>query len=121
KENVKTSWNEFAPSVEYMKADLANDVTYKNLMKRIREAEEEWKKKATLVYYMSVAPQLAPIIAEKLHQTKLTSDCKRSRMVFENPFGHDLSSAAALNIRLGEMFKEEQIYRIDHYLGKGTV
>jgi len=42
-------------------------------------------------------------------------------MVFEKPFGHDLSSAAELNIRLGEMFKEEQIYRIDHYLGKETV
>ena len=42
-------------------------------------------------------------------------------MVFEKPFGHDLKSAKDLNILLGTMFKEEQIYRIDHYLGKETV
>jgi glucose-6-phosphate 1-dehydrogenase len=45
----------------------------------------------------------------------------RSRMVFEKPFGHDYQSALDLNIRLGQLFKEEQIYRIDHYLGKETV
>jgi glucose-6-phosphate 1-dehydrogenase len=62
---------------------------------------------------MSVAPQLAPVIAEKLHKAKLTADCSRSRMVFEKPFGFDLQSATELNIRLGQLFKEEQIYRID--------
>jgi glucose-6-phosphate 1-dehydrogenase len=121
KEEVKTSWKEFAPCVEYVQADLANDNTYKNLLARVHKAEEEWKAKATCVFYMSVAPQLAPTIAEKLHKSKLTADCKRSRMVFEKPFGHDLESATELNLRLGEMFKEEQIYRIDHYLGKETV
>jgi glucose-6-phosphate 1-dehydrogenase len=121
KEEVKTSWKEFASCVEYLQADLGNDSTYKNMVTRVHKAEEEWKEKATIVYYMSVAPQLAPTIAEKLHKAKLTADCKRSRMVFEKPFGHDLQSADELNTRLGEMFKEEQIYRIDHYLGKETV
>jgi len=121
KEQVKTGWKEFAPCVEYMQADLSNDNTYKTIVARVHKAEGEWKVKATTVYYMSVAPQLAPTIAEKLHKSKLTADCKRSRMVFEKPFGHDLNSANELNIRLGEMFKEEQIYRIDHYLGKETV
>jgi glucose-6-phosphate 1-dehydrogenase len=121
KEEVKKSWKEFAPCIEYMKADLSNDGTYKNILARVHEAEGEWKAKATLVYYMSVAPQLAPTIAEKLYKAKLTEDCKHSRMVFEKPFGHDLPSANELNILLGQMFKEEQIYRIDHYLGKETV
>jgi glucose-6-phosphate 1-dehydrogenase len=121
KEEVKIGWKEFAPCVEYMKADMSNDATYKILLKRVHKAEEEWKTKPTMIYYMSVAPQLAPTIAEKLHKVKLTADCKRSRMVFEKPFGHDLNSANELNVRLGEMFKEEQIYRIDHYLGKETV
>ena len=83
--------------------------------------EEQWKEKATVIYYMSVAPQLAPIIGEKLHNNKLTSVASRSRMVFEKPFGHDFQSAKELNKRLGQLFKEEQIYRIDHYLGKETV
>ena len=121
RDQVNTHWKEFAPRVEYLKADLEIDATYKTLARRVSKAENKWKSKATCVFYMSVAPQLAPIIAEKLHKAKLTSDCKRSRMVFEKPFGHDLKSAAALNIRLGEMFSEEQIYRIDHYLGKETV
>jgi glucose-6-phosphate 1-dehydrogenase len=72
-------------------------------------------------FYMSVAPQLAPVIAQKLHKAKLCDDPARSRMVFEKPFGHDLESANALNGLLCRMFKEEQIYRIDHYLGKETV
>ena len=121
KDEVKTTWKEFAASIEYMQADLSNDSTYKNMLTRAHKAEEEWQSKPTLVFYMSVAPQLAPTIAEKLHKSKLTQDCKRSRMVFEKPFGHDLQSATELNVRLGEMFREEQIYRIDHYLGKETV
>jgi glucose-6-phosphate 1-dehydrogenase len=118
---TKTTWKDFAPKIEYYKADLETDKTYKSISARIKKAETSWKKKATVIYYMSVAPQLAPIIAEKLHKAKLTSDAARSRMVFEKPFGSDLKTALELNTRLGQLFKEEQIYRIDHYLGKETV
>jgi glucose-6-phosphate 1-dehydrogenase len=118
---VKIAWKEFAPTVEYLKADLESDATYKTLAKRAEKAEKDWGGKVNLIFYMSVAPQLAPTIAEKLHSFKLTKDPARSRMVFEKPFGHDLESATELNIRLGQLFKEEQIYRIDHYLGKETV
>lgn len=121
KDKLKESWKEFATGIEYEKVDLVNDKTYKTLLSRVHKAEQEWKAKATIIYYMSVAPQLAPTIAEKLHQAKLTADPSRSRMVFEKPFGHDLKSARELNIKLGKMFREEQIYRIDHYLGKETV
>jgi glucose-6-phosphate 1-dehydrogenase len=114
-------WQEFAQHVEYLKADLSNDASYAEMLQRVQKAEEDWKAKATAIFYLSVAPQLAPTIAEKLHQAKLTADCKYSRMVFEKPFGHDLQSATELNVQLGQMFKEEQIYRIDHYLGKETV
>jgi glucose-6-phosphate 1-dehydrogenase len=118
---TKTGWKEFSQNIEYMKADLESDRTYRTIASRIKKAEESWKAKTTGIYYMSVAPQLAPIIAEKLHHAKLTNHPSRSRMVFEKPFGHDLQSATELNIRLGQLFKEEQIYRIDHYLGKETV
>lgn len=118
---VQEGWKEFATHIEYFKADLENDRTYKLIGARIKKQEEQWKAKANAIYYMSVAPQLAPTIAEKLHQAKLTSNPLRSRMVFEKPFGHDLKSATELNIRLGHLFREEQIYRIDHYLGKETV
>ena len=121
KNKLKETWKEFSSCIEYMKADIGNDKTYKSMLSRVHKAEEQWKEKAVVVYYMSVAPQLVSTIAEKLHKARLTADASRSRMVFEKPFGHDLKSALELNIKLGEMFKEEQIYRIDHYLGKETV
>ena len=121
KEEIKERWKEFADHIEYIKADLSQDRIYKSMASRIKKLEGEWGGKATLIYYMSVAPQLAPEIAQKLYAHKLTADPKRSRMVFEKPFGHDLKSAMELNDLLCRMVREEQIYRIDHYLGKETV
>ena len=120
-DDEKESWNKFVQHVEYHVLDLESEKTYKTLGTKIKKLEGEWKAKATSIFYMSVAPQLAPVIAQKLYAAKLCSDAARSRMVFEKPFGHDLESATALNNLLCRMFKEEQIYRIDHYLGKETV
>jgi glucose-6-phosphate 1-dehydrogenase len=121
KEEIKKQWKSFSEHIEYSQADLQKDKTYKDFGSRINEFDKQWGQKSTLIYYMSVAPQLAPVIAEKLHNAKLTSDPSRSRLVFEKPFGHDLESARELNRQLRKMFKEEQIYRIDHFLGKETV
>ncbi|RYF92003.1 MAG: glucose-6-phosphate dehydrogenase, partial [Chitinophagaceae bacterium] len=71
--------------------------------------------------YMAVAPQLVPDIASKLGPLNICADTKCTRIVVEKPFGHDLESAHELNTLLSSMFSEEQIYRIDHYLGKETV
>ena len=119
--NVGEHWKEFSQHIGYCKLDLSNDKAYSALANTIKKQNEEWKTEANVVFYMAVAPQLAPSIAEKLYQAKLTKDPQRSRIVFEKPFGYDLQSARDLNQLLGEMFEEEQIYRIDHYLGKETV
>lgn len=120
-EELKTFWPRFTKQIEYHQLDLMKDAAYKDIGKRIASIEKEWGEQANVIYYLSVAPQLAPAIAKRLHGAKLCADTKRSRMVFEKPFGHDLESATELNILLGKMFKEEQIYRIDHFLGKETV
>lgn len=70
-------------------------------------------------FYFSVAPSLFGDLAERLHLHKI-ADAK-SRIVVEKPFGRDLESARALNATLALHFNEDQIYRIDHYLGKETV
>jgi glucose-6-phosphate 1-dehydrogenase (EC 1.1.1.49) len=70
---------------------------------------------------MAVAPQLVPSIATKLGPLNICADTKCTRIVVEKPFGQDLQSAHELNQLLSTMFDEEQIYRIDHYLGKETV
>ncbi len=70
-------------------------------------------------YYFSVGPGLFGDLAERLHSHGIADE--NSRIVVEKPFGHDLESARALNATLAEHFRECQIYRIDHYLGKETV
>jgi glucose-6-phosphate 1-dehydrogenase len=70
-------------------------------------------------FYFSVAPSLFGDIAERLHLHAIATD--KSRIVVEKPFGRDLASARALNGVLAQHFSEDQIYRIDHYLGKETV
>jgi glucose-6-phosphate 1-dehydrogenase len=68
-----------------------------------------------------VKPQLFPVIAKGIATIQDTHHCSKCRIVIEKPFGHDLESAVELNQLLKELFDEEQIYRIDHFLGKETV
>src|SRR6202035_4958837 len=84
--------------------------------RRKGEPNGHWDEFSQHVFYLSVAPQLMPDIAKKLGALKICSDTATTRLVFEKPFGHDLRSAHDLNQLLMSMFKEEQIYRIDHYL-----
>jgi len=70
-------------------------------------------------FYFSVAPSLFGDIAQRLHEHEIATQV--SRIVVEKPFGRDLASARALNAVLAQHFREDQIYRIDHYLGKETV
>ncbi|MVN76413.1 glucose-6-phosphate dehydrogenase [Hymenobacter sp. HMF4947] len=114
-------WAGFGPRVHYQAADVQNAETYKDFASRIKELEKEWKAPANVIYYLAVAPNFFPIIAENLAKAGLTTDAERTRIVIEKPFGHDLESAKELNLLLGRIFQEKQIYRIDHYLGKETV
>src|SRR5829696_7320781 len=120
-ENLEDHWKIFSKQIDYIKADLEKERTYQQIKKLVAQKEKEWKAAVNVIFYMSVAPQLAPSIATRLHEAGLTEDPSRSRMVFEKPFGHDLESARNLNIQLGQIFQEQQIYRIDHFLGKETV
>ena len=114
-------WAGFGPHIYYQAADVQDAKTYKEFAARIKELEKEWKAEANVIYYLAVAPNFFPIIAENLAKAGLTADADRTRIVIEKPFGHDLESAKELNALLGRIFQEKQIYRIDHYLGKETV
>lgn len=121
KEQLDTRWAEFAQNVYYQSRDLKDDESYRGIYEWISQKGAEWGVVPNVVFYLSVAPQLAPGIAAKLFEHKICDDPQRSRLVFEKPFGHDLHSARELNQLLSGFFKEEQIFRIDHYLGKETV
>ena len=102
----------FLDRVHYLTIDATGENGWSGLRDLMRDD-------VVRAFYFSVAPSLFGAIAERLHTHNIaTSD---SRIVVEKPFGRDLASAKALNGVLAAHFTENQIYRIDHYLGKETV
>ncbi|HVS95385.1 MAG TPA: glucose-6-phosphate dehydrogenase [Puia sp.] len=114
-------WDEFSQHVCYLQMDAEKDAEYQKIADLVKAKEAEMGEHPNVIFYLSVAPQLMPDIAKKLGALKLCSETPTTRIVIEKPFGHDLKSAHELNTLLMTMFKEEQIYRIDHYLGKESV
>lgn len=117
----KDKWDEFCKHLFYQAADAKDSKTYKEFAARIDKQNAEWKATANVIFYLAVSPEYFPIIAENLSKSKLADDTKKTRIVIEKPFGHDLETSRSLNKLLGGIFNECQIYRIDHYLGKETV
>jgi glucose-6-phosphate 1-dehydrogenase len=115
------SWKDFASHLDYMSADFGNAGTYAAIASRISSLEKTWNGKADCIFYLAVPPALIGTIIKGLDKSKLSRNRKRARIVVEKPFGRDLTSARTLNRLLETAFKEPQIYRIDHYLGKDTV
>jgi len=118
---VKADWDKFAKSITYLKGDLNDDETYKNIGSKVKDLEKDWKGDVNHVFYLAVAPEFIEEISEKIGKAGLTADKKHHRIVIEKPFGRDLESARALDDSLSKIFDEGQIFRIDHFLGKETV
>jgi len=118
---IEVNWDAFAKYLNYLQMDADNPEAYSIIANIVSEKEKEWGIHPNVIFYMSVAPQLVPEIATNLGKLNLCNDKSCVRIVVEKPFGHDLQSAKELNALLTSIFAEEQIYRIDHYLGKETV
>ncbi|MBU8879723.1 glucose-6-phosphate dehydrogenase [Bacillus sp. FJAT-29790] len=112
---------EFLRLFRYRSLDVTNKSGYKKLITTIQKREEELNIPENRLYYLSVAPEFVDVITSHIKETGLDSANGWKRLIIEKPFGHDLKSARALNEKLGQAFKEEEIYRIDHYLGKPMV
>jgi glucose-6-phosphate 1-dehydrogenase len=114
-------WNTFAPHLHYLSADFTDAGAFAKLREQLGNYDKEWRAQAHHIFYLATAPRMIEIIARQLHEVQLLDEKERSRLVVEKPFGHDLDSARKLNRQLTELMNEDQIYRIDHYLGKETV
>jgi glucose-6-phosphate 1-dehydrogenase len=114
-------WNEFANYINYLQMDLEDAKAYHQIADIINRKEQEFGEHPNIIFYMAVAPQLVPGIVRNLSAFSFCANTKCTRIVVEKPFGHDLQSAKEMNLLLAKYFDEEQIYRIDHYLGKETV
>jgi len=114
-------WAQFARHLHYQPGDFQQLPTYASLGKHCAKLEKEWGCPAQRIFYMATPPGLFGEIPKFLGEAGLARDREGSRIVIEKPIGRDLASALALNAVLAAHFAENQIYRIDHYLGKETV
>lgn len=118
-------WNNFQEKIFYHQSEFDQDEGYLRLKDRLKQLDGRFATRGNRVFYLSVQPKFFPIIIEKLKKYGLIYDPedqeKWSRVIIEKPFGHDVTSAAALQKEISHCLDESQTYRIDHYLGKETV
>lgn len=117
-------WDSFAAGLHYITADFEAPEGYQKLNDLLQEIEKENNYVGNRLFYLATPPSFYADIVERLGTYNLKTDSPKeewTRVIIEKPFGHDLESALSLNESIHKVFKEEQIYRIDHYLGKETV
>jgi len=123
-------WESFARGIEYHRGDFDDPAAYVELGKRLDRIDRDRGTAGNRLFYLAVPPSLYPEIVNQLDRAGLAASGNRrgsgsrrgwTRVIVEKPFGYDLASAKTLNREIAEVFEENQVYRIDHYLGKETV
>jgi glucose-6-phosphate 1-dehydrogenase len=123
-------WESFTRGIEYHRGDLDDPAAYVELAKRLDRIDRDRGTMGNRLFYLAVPPSLYPEIVSQLDRAGLAGSGEQrrggsrrgwTRVIVEKPFGYDLESARTLNHVIAEVFDEEQVYRIDHYLGKETV
>ena len=117
-------WNSLLGRMTYLRGDFDDDGTFTRLGDVLKEIERDHRTGGNVLFYLAVADRFFGPVAEKIAEAGLADEQggKRwRRIIVEKPFGHDIASAKALNARLLKLLAEDQIYRIDHFLGKETV
>jgi glucose-6-phosphate 1-dehydrogenase len=119
-EFVEDVWNELAENMHYVATDFADEGGEDKLEALVERVDEERELGTNRVYYLAVPPVVFPTIVEAIGKRK---GHRRgwTRLIVEKPFGHDLASARKLNGLLTTHYDENEVFRIDHYLGKETV
>ena len=108
------TWQAFSRRVHYLQLDANNRASFNPLQTLLDEAPDKVR-----VFYLSTSPTLFTPICAHLADAQLITP--QARIVPEKPLGHDLQSSREINDAIGEYFSEQQIFRIDHYLGKEPV
>jgi glucose-6-phosphate 1-dehydrogenase len=113
------TWDEVARRTRYVSTEIADEQGEDLVASTLTELDEEFGTGGNRVYYLAVPPEAMPKLVEELGERRATSGW--TRLIIEKPFGHDLASARELNELLARNFTEDEVFRIDHYLGKDTV
>lgn len=116
-------WDWIEQRLSYLSGDFDDEQTYTHLKEALEKLDREHDTGGNYCFYLATAPQYFAPVIQKLGAAGLTKEGKDlwRRVIIEKPFGSNLKSAQKLNRDIKRVLKEDQIYRIDHYLGKETV
>jgi glucose-6-phosphate 1-dehydrogenase len=115
-------WDDFARRISYVAADFNNPQHFRDLKNRLTQNDSEFGTAGNHLFYLATPPPVFPEIIKHLKEAGLErSETGWTRIVVEKPFGTDLASARTLQAAIEAVFPENEIYRIDHYLGKEPV
>ncbi len=119
-------WKQFSEKLSYQKGTFDERDGYLKLIDKLSLIDQRMNACVPRYFYLATPPDQYEVILNHLHETKLSEGCgqgsdKWTKVLIEKPFGRSLSDAKALDAKLARLFKEEQIYRIDHYLAKEAV
>ena len=116
-------WDRLAEGCRFVQGSFDDDQAFDNLAKCIKELDDERGTAGNHAFYLSIPPAAFTKVIQQLSRTGLAGQKANEwrRVVIEKPFGHDLVSAKQLNKTVNDVFPEESVFRIDHYLGKETV
>jgi glucose-6-phosphate 1-dehydrogenase len=120
----ETSWSELAKRITYQQLDFGDDGGFDRLSERLDELDKERGTGGNRLFYLATQPSQVTEIIRQLGRVGLDHEMRGGgwrRVVIEKPFGRDYESARHLNHEVNKVFRESQVYRIDHYLGKETV
>jgi glucose-6-phosphate 1-dehydrogenase len=120
----RETWDDLASRIVYHQGDFNDPAAYTSLADRLDRFDETGGTRGNRIYYLATQPSAFPEIIGQLGRAGMDHERHEGgwrRVVIEKPFGRDLDSAIRLNREVGKVFRERQVYRIDHYLGKETV
>ncbi|MFJ6698510.1 glucose-6-phosphate dehydrogenase [Streptomyces sp. NPDC091272] len=128
KEHARTEfreevWQQLIQGMRFVQGDFDDDQAFETLKSTIQELDQAQGTGGNFAFYLSVPPKFFPQVVQQLKKHGLADQKEKSwrRAVIEKPFGHDLDSAQELNRIVHEVFPPNEVFRIDHYLGKETV
>ena len=120
----ESAWSELAGRIRYQQLDFADDAGFDRLGEKLDELDARCGTAGNRLFYLATQPSQVTEIVRQLGRVGLDKEIRGAgwrRLIVEKPFGRDLESARTLNHEVHKVFRESQVYRIDHYLGKETV
>ncbi|MDO8144943.1 MULTISPECIES: glucose-6-phosphate dehydrogenase [unclassified Isoptericola] len=128
KEHARTpfredTWRQLSEGIRFVQGSFDDPEAFEELRRTVESLDAERGTGGNHAFYLSVPPSAFPLVCEQLSRSGLSESAEDAwrRVVIEKPFGHDLASAQELESVVSQVFEQESVFRIDHYLGKETV